>query len=114
MFVAEQCKDDPDLKREVLLLLQEEPLTVTLFGRMLASSTLGGLTRPPRELLEPDSSFGPYVVKTHLGSGGSSDVYKAFDPRLDRHVALKVFTETALRSVLKPRFHARSTEQRRA
>lgn len=104
LFVAEQCRDDPALEREVLLLLQEEPLTVTLFGRMLASSTLGGITPPSRALLEPDSQFGPYVVKDHLGSGGSSDVYKAFDPRLDRHVALKVFAETALTTALKPRF----------
>ena len=103
-FVAKQCSDDPALEREVLLLLQEEPLTVTLFGRMLASSTLGGIKRPSRELLEPESRFGPYVVKAHLGSGGSSDVYKAFDPRLDRHVALKVFAENALTSALKPRF----------
>ena len=102
--MAEQCRDDPALEREVLLLLQEEPLTVTLFGRMLASSTLGGITPPSRALLEPDSRFGPYVVKAHLGSGGSSDVYKAFDPRLDRHVALKVFAETALTTALKPRF----------
>ena len=74
-FVAKQCSDDPALEREVLLLLQEEPLTVTLFGRMLASSTLGGIKRPSRELLEPESRFGPYIVKAHLGSGGSSDVY---------------------------------------
>ena len=102
-FVTEQCAGDADLEREVLLLLKEEPLTVTLFGRMLESSSLG-VTRPPRELLEPDSRFGPYVVKAHLGSGGSSDVYKAFDPRLDRHVALKVFAETAVTTALKPRF----------
>jgi tRNA A-37 threonylcarbamoyl transferase component Bud32 len=104
VFVAEQCHGDADLEREVLLLLKEEPLTVTLFGRMLASSTFDGVTRPHRELLEPDSRFGPYVVRAHLGSGGTSDVYQAFDPRLDRYVALKVFAETALTKALKPRF----------
>jgi serine/threonine protein kinase/tetratricopeptide (TPR) repeat protein len=103
-FLAEQCKDDPELEREVLLLLDEEPQTVTLFGRMFSTSGFNAIKPPARELLDPDCHFGPYVVREHLGSGGSSDVYKAFDPRLDRFVALKVFAQTALAAALKPRF----------
>jgi eukaryotic-like serine/threonine-protein kinase len=103
-FLAEQCKDDPELEREVLLVIEEEPQTVTLFGRAFSSSGLSAIKPPARELLQIDSLFGPYVVKEHLGSGGSSDVYKAFDPRLDRFVALKVFAQTALAAALRPRF----------
>lgn len=38
----------------------------------------------------PNTRLGPYVVMASIGSGGMGEVYKAFDPRLRRHVAIKV------------------------
>jgi predicted ATPase len=38
----------------------------------------------------PGSRIGPYEVVTLLGAGGMGEVYKGHDPRLGRHVAIKV------------------------
>jgi predicted Ser/Thr protein kinase len=42
------------------------------------------------EIREPGSTFGRYVLLDLIGSGGMGMVYAAFDPKLDRKVALKL------------------------
>jgi serine/threonine-protein kinase len=34
--------------------------------------------------------LGPYIIDAPIGAGGMGEVYKALDPRLQRHVAIKV------------------------
>ena len=40
--------------------------------------------------LSAGTQLGPYEVLSQLGEGGMGVVYQAHDPRLDRHVAIKL------------------------
>src|SRR3989304_880547 len=48
---------------------------------------------PTVTLLAPGAQLGPYQIHGLLGSGGMGQVYRAFDARLGRDVAIKVVGE---------------------
>ena len=41
-------------------------------------------------MLKPGDVVGPYEIRGFVGQGGMGQVYRAFDPRLERTVALKI------------------------
>jgi serine/threonine protein kinase/tetratricopeptide (TPR) repeat protein len=108
-FLATTCRDDDELRAAVTLLLTQEPSTVSLMGR-LALQNFDTVSDPliKREPLAPASQLGLYRIVELLGSGGSSDVYKAYDTRLDRHVALKVFDGMRVTEEFRRRFSRES------
>lgn len=46
--------------------------------------------------LSVGSSFGAYQIRASLGAGGMGQVYRAFDPRLGREIALKIIRRLAV------------------
>jgi serine/threonine protein kinase len=99
-FVAVACAGDIDLQREVESLLAQ-------FDRrgVLDEPVIGGdlhSTFPP---LPDGTLIGPYRLEASIGIGGMGRVYRAFDTRLDRSVALKF---------VQPRFMSRFDREARA
>ena len=69
--------------------------------------------RAPREAgaggeARPGDRLGRFIIKGVLGEGGMSVVYDAFDPRLERAVALKQIKLTAVRGPYDPLAEARA------
>src|SRR5262245_53777244 len=94
-FVAEACRDDPTLRPEVEAMLvgldaagqfgETPPFAPASWSE--AVSPLDGIQPAP------GSQLGPYQILSLLGAGGMGQVYKAFDPRLHREIAIKIAAE---------------------
>lgn len=66
--------------------------------------TASGAPAPPpapRRLLLPGTVIDRYILVEHLGSGGLGDVYKAYDPELDRRIAVKILRSSVLKAEAK-------------
>ena len=84
-FLEEACSTDAALRREVESLLASEDLAV---GFLESDGTRAALP-VASEPVSPGEQIGPYTIKELLGAGGMGQVHKAYDKRLDRHVAIK-------------------------
>src|SRR5688572_13817333 len=88
-YLAQACNGDDELRRLVESLIEK--------GETPDS--------PLEKPLDAAGRFGPYSIVETLGSGGMGEVYKAYDQRLNRTVAIKV---------LKPPFSDRFQREARA
>ncbi len=61
----------------------------------LASTVLPGLDDPPPPPMAPETRVGRYIVRSAIGAGAMGRVYAAYDPTLDRQVALKLLHPSA-------------------
>ncbi len=70
-FVRQACRDDSDLRRQVVSLLENHD---------------DGDSLDPAATLEPGQSLGPYRIDCFIAAGGMGKVYRATDTRLNRTV----------------------------
>lgn len=109
-FIEDVCREDADLCREVLLLIETDEAENSFLNEPVFSLGAQLLENDSLELLK-DENFADYKLKKLLGRGGMGTVFLAEDTRLARPVALKILPSslgTNAEGVLRFRQEART------
>jgi serine/threonine protein kinase len=92
-FIRGECADDEEVRDEVLSLLAHE-----------GSADKFLEPQPARQPLLPGARLGAYEIRAQIGEGGMGEVYRAYDSRLRRDIALKILPPDAADAARRQRF----------
>jgi eukaryotic-like serine/threonine-protein kinase len=93
VYLAEACRGDETLRREVERLLQYEDAAGGYLSAPAAVVAAGRVTAT--HVLQPGDRIGGYTIVSSIGAGGMGEVYRARDTALPREVAIKVLPRAA-------------------
>jgi tetratricopeptide (TPR) repeat protein/predicted Ser/Thr protein kinase len=94
--VEEHVTGCADCQRRLTDALASRSRTVAARGNLEARTPTGGAHAPPPapEALPRGASVGRYTILALVARGGMGEVYAAYDPELDRKIALKLLQTT--------------------
>ena len=99
-FLAEACRGDEELRREVEELLAQDSSS----GNILERPAVDPPTDSTVTQLTAGTQLGPYRVEALLGEGGMGVVYRAHDTKLNRPVAVKFLSDELADAAARRRF----------